>query len=117
MGTRTEEFIANVASVPGAGDPKRITTSGTHTLGVHELNVEVTPDGVADTIINLPNACRAKGCFASVYVTANDATYDVVVNGPGVGTDYASGDMDGVGEWTLLYSNGFRWLPIADTIP
>lgn len=117
MGTRTEQFLANMASIPGAGNVKKIVTSGTHNLTLAELDVEVTSDGVADTIINLPDACKAKGCFASVYLTASDATYDITVNGPGVGSDYASGDMDGAGEWTLLYSNGYRWLPIADTIP
>ncbi len=117
MSTRTEEFFANVASIPGAGSVKKIVTSGAHVLGLHELNVEVTSDGAADTTITLPDACKAMGMFASVYLTASDGTYDIAVAGPGVGSDYASGDMDGAGEWVLLYSNGFRWLPIADTIP
>lgn len=68
----------------------------------------------ADQTITLPSATRMRGQIVSVMVTSADGTYDCVVVGPGVGTDYNSGDMDGALDVVVLMSDGWRWIAIHE---
>lgn len=115
MSTRTEEFNANVAGIPGSGSVKKIAESGTHVIGLHELNVNVDLTAAGgDVNLTFPHAAKAKGCFASVYVllpVTTPGSYDVAPTFPGVPA-YAPGDMDVATDTIIVYSDGMRWLPV-----
>jgi hypothetical protein len=66
----------------------------------------------ADITLTLPNASQMRGKTVSVFVSTSDATHDVVVVGPGVGTNYNSGDLDTALDVVVLYSDGLRWIAI-----
>ena len=85
------------------------------TLTQQQLDVEVRASDANDITLTLPDASKCKGKFASVYLTQSSSA-DIIVVGPGVGTDYTSADIDATGDHVVLYSNGFRWIAIHTAI-
>lgn len=102
----------------GGGDSVyKITAAGTYNLTLQQRNVDVEMASLAaDVNVNLPDAAQAKGMIFSVFLSSFAGSNDLAVAGPGVGTDFASGDMDTTGEWVVVYSDGFRWLLLASNI-
>lgn len=102
----------------GGGDGiYRITAAGTYNLTVQQLRVDVSMASLAaDVNVNLPDAAKCPGCIASVFLSSFAGSNDLVVTGPGVGTDLTSGDMDTAGEWIIAMSDGLRWLTLASNI-
>lgn len=115
--SRVTELSANIADHAGGGGVRKIVTAGTYALTPGDRCIDcVLASASGDIVLNLPDAQLVPEMIVSVFVSASDGTNDVVVNGPGVGTDFSEAALDAAGDNIVLRSDGLRWTLLSSVI-
>jgi hypothetical protein len=85
------------------------------TLTVRDLVVR--PSASAPMTITLPSVSEAAGLFISIVARAADLVNTITIqdqdDSEAWGGDYV---MQAAGDYMLLYSDGFSWIPIAQSL-